>query len=69
MSLLKGYIFFFITILAINFAFVSARIGVDLSSVASVETFKCLLSEKYDFVNMRAWHSYGGLDVNAATTI
>jgi hypothetical protein len=49
--------------------FSDCRLGIDLSTLASVDSFKCFLNSKYDFLNVRAWHSYGGLDINAETTI
>lgn len=44
--------------------------GMDVSSVVSQETFECILSNKsFDFVIVRAYHSYGAVDTNAPITL
>lgn len=58
-----------ILILSLLVASCACTYGVDLSTLTSVDSFKCFLENKYTFVTPRAWHSYGGIDVNAAKTI
>lgn len=46
-----------------------STLGIDLSTLTTADSFKCFLSNKHDYVNVRSWHSYGGFDVNAPKTI
>ena len=43
--------------------------GVDMSALTSASSFECLLLSNHTFMIARAYHSYGGIDVNAPKTI
>ena len=53
-------------LLAIN---AQCAFGTDMSSLTSLQSFQCLLQNNYTFFIVRAYHSYGGIDVNAPKTI
>lgn len=46
-----------------------STLGVDLSTLASVDSFKCLLNSNRTFFVARSWHSYGGFDINVPKTL
>ena len=45
-----------------------SELGVDLSTLTSTDSFKCLL-KNYTFLNVRAWRSYGAFDSNSVQTL
>lgn len=48
---------------------VNAILGVDLSTPTSQSAFSCLKNQGYDFVIVRAYHSFGSPDKNAVISI
>ncbi len=41
----------------------------DAATHVSADQFKCLKGDGIEFAIIRAWHSYGGFDTNARTTV
>lgn len=44
-------------------------LGIDLSTLTSVDSFKCFRNEGRTFVIARAWRSYASFDTNVLQTI
>ena len=56
-------------IISILLVLARSDLGVDLSTLTSTEAFKCLLSNNYTFLNVRAWRSFGSFDPNSVQTL
>ena len=50
--------------LALSINYVACVLGVDVSSLLSVDTWKCIHNSGYTFAIPRGWCSYGGMDAN-----
>lgn len=48
---------------------VFTTLGVDLSTLPSVDSLKCLRSSGHTFLIGRAWRSYGAFDPNIVQTL
>ena len=57
-----------LTILLALILLSTCEIGADLSTLTSVDAFKCLLQNQ-TFLNVRAWRSFGAFDSNSIQTL
>lgn len=57
-----------IFVLVVLTSTINCEFGIDLSTLTSVDSFKCFLSN-YTFLNVRAWRSYGAFDPNSVQTL
>ncbi len=58
-----------ILVTAAILAVAMCTLGIDLSTLTSVDSFKCFRNEGRTFVIARAWRSYAAFDTNVIQTI